>query len=168
MISRGVSIGLALVVAAGSVRGDDQPAQAAKVVLTVDGEVNHPLKLTVADLAKMPRHTVKAKDHKGTEAEFTGVALHDILKEAGVTTGEGLRGQKLALYLVVEASDGYRAVFSLPEIDPAFNDRTALLVDLRDGKALASSEGPLRIVVPGEKRHARWVRQVVTLRVGKA
>jgi hypothetical protein len=44
----------------------------------------------------------------------------------------------------------------------------ACLVDRCDGKPLSAQEGPLRIVVPGEKRHSRWVRQVVALRIGRA
>ena len=47
-------------------------------------------------------------------------------------------------------------------------DRAILLAECRDGKPLAAPTGPLRVVVPGEKRHSRWVRQVVTLKVGKA
>ena len=58
---------------------------------------------------------MKAKDHSGAESTFDGVALINILQLAGVKCGDGLRGKSLALYLVVEASDGYRAVFALPE-----------------------------------------------------
>ena len=29
-------------------------------------------------------------------------------------------------------------------------------------------DGPIQIVVPGEKRHSRWVRQVIALRIGRA
>jgi hypothetical protein len=72
------------------------------------------------------------------------------------------------MYLVVEAADGYRAVFALPELDPLFTDRVILLADRRDGKSLSEREGPLRIIVPGEKRPARWVRQVVALKVGRS
>ena len=68
---------------------------------------------------------------------------------------------------IVEASDGYRAGFALAELDPAFTDRVILLADHRDGKALAAKEGPLQIIVPGEKKHARWVRQVIRLKVGR-
>jgi hypothetical protein len=67
--------------------------------------------------------------------------------------------------LLVEAADGYRVVFALAEIDPAFATREIILADKRDGKALDAKEGPLRIVAPGDKRPARWVRQVVTLRL---
>ena len=66
----------------------------------------------------------------------------------------------MALYLLVEAADGYRVVFALPELDPAFTERVVLLADHRDGQPLTPAEGPLRLVVPDEKRQARWVRQV--------
>jgi DMSO/TMAO reductase YedYZ molybdopterin-dependent catalytic subunit len=134
-------------------------------VLTVGGEVPHPLKLSVADLAKLPRQTVTARDHDGKMASFEGFPLVDILRLAGMEFGEKLRGKSLASFLVVEAADGYRAVFALPEFDPAFTEPTILLVDRRDGKALSEAEGQWRIVVPSEKRQARWVRQVVALTV---
>ena len=70
--------------------------------------------------------------------------------------------------LVVGAADGYRVVFTLPEIDPAFNDRLILLADRRDQQLLSSEEGPLRLIVPGEKRQARWVRQVTTVTIRRA
>jgi hypothetical protein len=67
--------------------------------------------------------------------------------------------------LVVEAADGYKTVFALAEVDPAFAVREIILADKRDGKALDTKEGPLRIVAPGDKRAARWVRQVTALRI---
>jgi len=139
-----------------------QPAASA-ISLSVSGEVEKPLKLTAADLAKLPHRSVRAKGHDGKEAEFEGVPLVEILKLAGVKFGEDLRGKNLALYLVVEASDGYRAVYALPELDPAFTDKLILLAEKRDGKALDEKEGPLRIVVLDEKRQGRWVRQVTSL-----
>lgn len=138
------------------------------VLLTVSGEVASPLKLTAADLAKLPRRSVSAKGHDGKEASFDGVELSDILKLAGVKFGEQLRGKDLALFLVVGAFDNYRAVFALPELDHAFTDRLVILADRRDGKPLSEKEGPIRIVVPDEKREARWVRQVVTFTIRRA
>lgn len=135
--------------------------------LTISGEVERPLTLTSADLAKMVRHTVRGNDH-GTAGTFEGVALGEILQRAGVKFGEGLRGRNLELFLVVEAADGYRAVFALPELDPAFTDRLIILADKRDGKLLSGKEGSLRVVTPDEKRQARWVRQVVRLVVRRA
>ena len=142
-----------------------QTAQSATpaISLSVSGEVERSLKLTAADLAKLPHRSVRAKGHDGKEAEFEGVLLIEILKLAGMKFGEDLRGKNLALYLVAEASDGYRAVYALPELDPAFTDKLILLANKRDGKALDEKEGPLRIVVSDEKRQGRWVRQVTGL-----
>lgn len=146
----------------------NQAPAPAPAVLNVGGEVARPLKLSAADVAKLPRQTVSAKDHDGKATTFEGVALVEVLRLAGVEFGEKLRGKNLALFLVVEAADGYKAVFALPELDPAFTDAVILLADRREGKPLSAAEGPWRIVVPGEKRQARWVRQVVTLTIRRA
>jgi hypothetical protein len=68
---------------------------------------------------------------------------------------------------LVEATDGYRAVFALAELDPELTDRVILLADTKDGQPLSPSEGAFRVIVPGEKRPARWVRQVRALTVHK-
>jgi DMSO/TMAO reductase YedYZ molybdopterin-dependent catalytic subunit len=140
----------------------------AKASLRISGEVERQLTLGAEDLAKLPRRSVRAKDHGGKEPEFEGSPLVAVLTLAGVKFGEDLRGKNLELYLVVEAADGYRAVFALPELDPAYTDKVILLADKRDGKSMDAREGPLRIVVPDEKRHARWVRQVTGLVVKRA
>ena len=62
----------------------------------------------------------------------------------------------------------YRVVFSLAELATAFTDRVVLIADSRDGAALSAHEGPFRLVVPGEKREARWVRQVTAIDVEDA
>ena len=67
--------------------------------------------------------------------------------------------------MLVEAADGYRAVIALPEMDPAFTDKQIVLAFLRDGKPLGEKEGPYRVVIPDEKRMARWVRQVTALKI---
>jgi DMSO/TMAO reductase YedYZ molybdopterin-dependent catalytic subunit len=138
-----------------------------KITISVGGEVPRPLKLTTSELRRLSRQTVRTRDHEGREAEFAGIPLVEILKTAGVKFGQDLRGPALATYVVVESADGYRAVFALPELDPAFTDRGILLADQRDGKPLGAKEGPLRVIVPGEKRYARWVRQVIALKVGR-
>src|SRR5262245_26599903 len=150
------------------VLGAAQTPQSADHRLLVSGEVEREVKLEQSDLDKLPRRSVVATDHSGVSSNFDGVALSEVLQLAGVKLGEGLRGKGLSLYLVVEARDGYRAVFALPELDPAFTDRVVLLAYKRNGKALGDEEGPLRIVVPGEKRHGRWVRQVRALVIKRA
>ncbi len=55
--------------------------------------------------------------------------------------------------------------FALPELDAAFTDQIVVLATARDGRPLPPEAGPYQIVVPREKRPARWVRQVQRLRV---
>ena len=161
---------LALSVHHSAARMQEPPAakEPTGVLLRVEGEVPQRLELTASTLAKMQRLTVRAKDHNGQEATFEGVPLVDVLKAAGVKFGTDLRGPALATYLLVEAADGYKAVFALPELDPASTDRVVLLADRREGKPLSAREGPLRIVVPAEKRQSRWVRQVISLKIKRA
>jgi len=156
---------LALIVLLCSWRAYAQEKPAETILLTISGEVEHPLRLTASDLSRLSRRSVRAAEH-GKEATFEGVALGDVLRMAGIPSGEKLRGPQLVKYLLVDARDGYQAVFALPELDGAFTDREILLADRRDGTPLSAEEGPLRIVVPGEKRPARWVRQVRELRIG--
>lgn len=151
-----------------AIHGQSPQPSTPEISLSISGEVERPLKLTATDLAKLPRRTIRAKDHDGNESEYEGSPLIEVLKLAGVKFGEGLKGKNLTFYLVVEASDGYRVVYALPELDPAYADKVVLIVDKRDGKALDTKEGPLRIVVPDEKMRARWVRQVTGLVIRRA
>lgn len=142
-----------------------QPSPVSESVLTVSGEGIAPLKLRLSDLAKLPRQTVRVKDHEGQEAVYEGVLLTEILSRAGVKFGKDVHGKPLAQYILVEAMDGYQAIFARPEVDPAFTDKVVLLADRRDNQVLPAKEGPLRLIVPDEKRQARWVRQVKTLTI---
>ena len=53
----------------------------------------------------------------------------------------------------------------LAELDSKLGNRSVLVAHACDGKALAAADGPLRLVVPGEARAARSVRQLQALRV---
>jgi hypothetical protein len=135
--------------------------------LIVDGGNGNTIILTAADLSKLPQHTIETGEH-GTPATFEGVLLSDVLAKVDAPSGEKLRGKAMALYLLVEAADGYRAVFALQEFDAGFTDRKIYLATKRDGKPLTEKEGPFRMVYPDEKRPARWVRQVTALRIRQA
>lgn len=133
-----------------------------------DGVVKPPLTFTLTDLAAMPRTKIQARTHDNQEHSFEGVLLAEVLKRAGVPSGEALRGPVLARYLVMSAHDGYRVVFSLAELDPLFTDSRALLADHMDGALLSLEQGPLRLVIPGEKREARWIRMLEKIEVQSA
>lgn len=147
---------LALVFSTGVLQGQQ---------LTVQTDSGKQVVLSRADLEALPHVKVTASEHSSGPVNFEGVTLKSVLEKAGVSFGESMKGKRLTNCLLVEAADGYRAVIALPELDPAFTDKQTLLAFLRDGKALGEKEGPYRIVIPEEKRMARWVRQVTALRI---
>jgi DMSO/TMAO reductase YedYZ molybdopterin-dependent catalytic subunit len=136
--------------------------------LIVGGEVHTQLTLSAADLASMPRTSAAVTDDHGAKATYEGVPAVEILKRAGAPLGKELRGPNMTVCVVAGGSDGYQVVFALAEFDPGFTDQVIMLADHRDGKVLDAREGPLRLVVPNDKRHARWVRSVVSLTVKNA
>jgi DMSO/TMAO reductase YedYZ molybdopterin-dependent catalytic subunit len=141
---------------------------AEEILLKVDGAVDRPLQLTHADLASMPRDRIQipARDKPEITETWEGVPLIEILRKAGAPVDERLRGRNVAGFVLVKAQDGYRAVYALAEVDPAFSPgRRILVADTVDGKPLSGDMGKLRIANQGEGKFGRWVRQVVALEV---
>lgn len=136
-----------------------EPA-AISVTLT-DGRA---VELSPAALLNLPKQSVSATSH-GKTARYDGYDLRAVLNAAGVAPVESLRGKQLRTYVIVTASDGYEVVFTLAELDRTLGNTLVLLSNLEDGRALADSDGPWRLVVPGDQRSARWVRQIVSIRV---
>ncbi len=134
------------------------------------------LELTAADLARMPRQTLKTAApaggaghaESGQPAALEGVPLRALLDRLGVPAGHDLHGDALQLYVVAEGADGYRVVLAVPELDASFTDSVVLVADRKNGRPLDAVEGPLRLVVPTDKRPARWVRQLVRISVRRA
>jgi hypothetical protein len=119
-----------------------------------------------AELSMLPHQDVTAFDfHEKQNHVYSGVPVHDLLAKAGVQFGEKLRGKALRLVVVAHCHDHYDIVFALAEFDDAFDSRTILLVDRQDGQPLPNGMGPVRLVVPGDKRPARWARMVESLEV---
>jgi len=141
---------------------DDKPHEAVPILQGTTGE---PIRLTAGDLRKLPRVEVEAVDHGGNKARYSGVPLRALLDKVGVPKGEKVRGKWIGSFVAVDALDDYRAVFGLAELDPAFNDRTIILADRRNGQPLDKKHGPFQVIAPGEKRQARWVRMVREIRV---
>ena len=145
------------------------PSAQAEGVLDLLGDLPNPRRIDVSELHSLPRMEVRTTDphDPGKEIVYSGTTLVETLKTGGLVLDSGMAGLRDAVKMtvIVEATDGYRAVFSLAELDPELTDRIILLADTKDGQPLPPREGPLRIIVPGEKRPARWVRQVKALTV---
>ncbi len=67
-------------------------------------------------------------------------------------------------YIVATGSDGYSVVLSLAEVDPEFHPGQVLVTDARDGKPLEKN-GPFQLIVSDDKRPARWVHNLVSIRL---
>jgi len=113
----------------------------------------------------LERRSVTTADRAGITTIHEGVLLRDVLAKAKVPLGDELRGKALARAIVATAVDGYQVAYAIAEVDAAFNDHLVLIVDRRNGQPLLPDSGPLQIVVPQDKRPARWIRQVITLEV---
>jgi DMSO/TMAO reductase YedYZ molybdopterin-dependent catalytic subunit len=149
--------------AAGQTRAACPVARPGNVVIY--GDVQRQVAVPYAELRNMPHMAASGTDHEGKPMKFTGVPLRALLTKAGVT--EELKSGELDRYVMIEAADGYRALFAKTEMDPAFRESVPILADEQDGKPLTAEFGPVQVIVPGEARHARWVRQVTCIRVGR-
>jgi len=131
--------------------------------LTIQPEAGKQTVLSRADIEALP-HSKITTGAPDSPVTFDVVTLKAVLERAGVTFDK-LSGKRLASCLLVEAADGYHVVIALPELDPAFTDKQIFLAFLKNGKLLDEKEGPYRVVIPDEKRMARWVRQVTILKI---
>jgi len=136
----------------------------AEISLELRGDLPNPRRIDASELHKLPRVEARTTDphDPGKEMVYSGTPLVEVLKAGGLLFDSAMAGirETVTMTVLVEATDGYRAVFSLAELDPELTDRVILLADTKDGQPLPPREGPFRIIVPGEKRLARWVRQV--------
>ena len=139
-------------------------AAATDSTLAISGDVTHPLTLTPAELKAMPRTTVTIVD-QGRDVKYTGVLVGEVLARAGAPLGRELSGAAVTTYVLASAKDGYQAVFSLAELDPAFTPNDIIIADTVDGQPLFDYQGPFRIVAPHDKRGARSVRMLQRLEV---
>ncbi len=121
------------------------------------------------DLAKLPPKTVTFHNvHTKADETYTGVPLTDLLAKYGAPTGDKLRGKGLSDYIVATGSDGYKAVLSLAEADPAFHPGDVIVADTIDGKPIGDKEGPFKLVVTEDKRPARCVHNLVSIELRTA
>jgi DMSO/TMAO reductase YedYZ molybdopterin-dependent catalytic subunit len=134
--------------------------------LKISGAVSTPLSLTVADLKNLPRTILHVTNqHENKTETYEGVLLEELLQRAGVPHGDQLRGKLMTSFVIAEAEDGYKVVFSLAELDSGITNSEVLVADTVDGAPIDPKRGPFRLVVPHDKRPARWVRMLKSITV---
>jgi ABC-type molybdate transport system substrate-binding protein len=99
-------------------------------------------------------------DRGEQQSEWTGPLLWDVLVASGAI--ESIKpGEQVRLTVRVTGADGYSAVIALAEIAPQFAGRPIQLADHMDGALLP--DHALRLIVPGERRGGRSVRDVIRI-----
>jgi hypothetical protein len=141
-----------------------QPAAASPQTLTV--QTKEKSEAIPADAFKGMPHKVVAvrNEHTNADEKYSGVLVSDLLARVDAPLGRLLHGKALALYVVAEGTDGYKAVYSLAEIDPSFHSGEVIVADLLNGQSLGK-DGPYKLVNTEDKHPARWVRNLASLSV---
>jgi hypothetical protein len=143
------------------------PAQTTRSAVLHVRDGTRDIALSAGDLKPLPRHQVRvAAENSSDSATVSGFTLWDLLQKAGIPSAEASGRQRAATYVRVVAADGQTAIFALVELDPGFSRKAVIVGDQRNGQPLDSAEGPWRVFVPDEQRHARWVRGLIRIDVG--
>lgn len=138
------------------------PAAAESQSLTVVRVDGTERTLSATALAALPRARGETLDH-GEPLGYEGVLLKDVLRAAEAGPVDSLRGPALRRLVYLVGRDGYRIVMTLAELDITLGNTTVVVVDRENGAALAEEQGPLRILVAGDARASRWVRQIARI-----
>lgn len=121
------------------------------------------VEFTPKDLALLDHQAIDlVNGHTNAKEHYSGVLLSSLLTRVGVP--DKPHGKDFRLYLVAEGADGYQVVYSLGEVTPDIHDGTVIVADTLGGATIAE-DGPFKLVALGEKHPARWVRNLVSIRV---
>lgn len=136
--------------------------------LIITNENNKAVTLSAIDVKALPHISLSIKGHDEQMHNYNGVLLSTLLQKAGVQLGNAAKKQTAGSYLFIKAADGYSTVFALAEADTLFSNKTIILADEQDGKALPDNAKPFQIIATDEKIHARMIRQVKEMEVHNA
>lgn len=115
--------------------------QAAQPFLEITGDVPHPHTFQEQEWNGLKHISISAtNEHDKKTATYSGVLLRDLLKDAGVPSGETLRGKALSTVIVIIARDGYQVTFSIAELDEGIGNTQVLVADSEDGKPLTQTD----------------------------
>lgn len=137
----------------------------AQVGLVIQAGDAAPLTLTRDRLAALPQTTQRVTQRTGrgeATTEWTGPLLWTVLTSAGLVDPDK-HGDHPRLVLRISGRDGYAVAVALAELAPGYAGKPILIALSRDGADLA--EGALRLVVPGDGRAGRSVRDLARITV---
>lgn len=123
------------------------------------------LVISPAELAKLPRHEQRLDTEGASGATVSGVLLWDLVQLLGVPSPKASGRQRAVMYIKLTGADGQSAVLALVDVDPSFSKRLVLVADRRNGQPLDAAEGPWRVFIPDDLRHARWIRGLAAIEI---
>lgn len=135
-------------------------AVAAGVVVVKQSEA--PRTIEQPALERLPPTTVRVSfmtSHGPEQGSYTGVLLWTLLQQVG--TIDPKPRARVARTVKVTGRDHFSVVLALAEVDPEFEGKPVVLAYRRDGHPIGAGE--LRLVVPGDRRGARSVHDVVRI-----
>lgn len=132
--------------------------------LTIEGVGARTLRYTAAQLQALGGDTLRVELHHQTPTTYAIVPLRRLLAEGGLVV-DSLKGRQLTMVVIAEARDNYRVAISLGEMAKGLGGRDVVIAYRRDNAPLTQEEGPFRLIVKGDERAARSIRQLVRLRL---
>jgi DMSO/TMAO reductase YedYZ molybdopterin-dependent catalytic subunit len=168
MTARSAPATLALAVALATLSGV-APAASPSTAVVVTGAVDHPTSFNAAALNALPAVTQTDTFASGGTPQthtYTGPTLWNVLNATGIQSTPGVKNDILDRYVLATGTDGYRAVFSLGELNPAFGNRADLVATQETiaGKtAPLTGDGVARVTAPGDVKGGRYVANLASL-----
>jgi hypothetical protein len=139
--------------------------------LALSGKIADPSIVTPESLSALNQSTTETPTYLSgagqTTDTYTGVSLWTLIQDSGVLTDASIKNDILRYAVVATGSDGYRAIISMGEIDPAFGNQPDLVAYSDTGGQLGpgGQDGALRLIVPGDHAGGRYVSNLVSLQV---
>ena len=148
---------LLLTLVGAGVRAAEQP------VLKVPGAADRPI--SPASLVGTGSMNVAVELSDGDSIVYHGRPLLDVVEKAGIDT-RSMAGQRKTApaIIVVKSRDGYTVVFSVGELLMHRADPRVFLVSETAAGPLPESEGPVRLVVHGDRVRSPYALKDVELR----
>jgi DMSO/TMAO reductase YedYZ molybdopterin-dependent catalytic subunit len=135
-------------------------AGGASTSFSVTGDVKQATTFDLASLQALPSTTITSGGNT-----YTGVSFYSLLSSwVGLAINPNVKNDELDMIVSAVGTDGYTALFSLGEMDPAFGNAQDIIAYEENGSALPGT-GFARVVAPGDAKAGRWVSNLVSLQV---
>ena len=135
----------------------------ASTELALTGKLKRPAQFKLVELQALPPVTVDIVRSSGSgtrTVSYAGALLSPLIDAAGLVDEPGTHTH-LQHVFIARGQDGYGVALAIAELAPDFEGKQVLAAYAENGKPLES----LRLVVPGDVRAGRSVRDVVAIEV---